>query len=234
MSFHRDTAYARTFPALRPVKLYEGTLDLRRNLPSQDLTLLSPAALLACRADLHPQVVEQFLKAAQAIHSPGNLLDPPLQFPGRDGLDVPMHEAAEVYLTHGESFLSRTLPYAMLRWTLLMRVLVISLLIWIPLVRVLPEVSRWRIDRRLGRLYTALRNTDRRLAAARDGAELKAGLAELDRLCSSAEPLCARIPDGRAQDVYGWRVHVEFVRAQAEARLAALESERARIVRSGS
>jgi uncharacterized protein len=228
-SFHRDTAYTRKFPELRPVKLYEGTLDLRRNLPSHDVTLLAPAALLACRADLHPRVVEQLLKAAQAIHGPGTLLDPPLQFPGREGLDIPLHEAAEVYLTSGESVFSRNLPYGLLRWTLLIRVLVISLIIWVPLVRLLPTVARWRIDRRLSRLYVALRDADRRLASARDGAELKAALAELDRVCLQAEPLCDKIPAGRQQDVYNWRVHTAFVRSQAEARLAALESERAGI-----
>ena len=223
LSFDRGAAYARTFPALTPLALREGTLDLKRNLPPQDVTLLAPAALLACRANLHPRVVEELLKVAQAIHGPGTLLDPPLRFPSREGLDIPVHEAADVYLTHGQSFLSRSLPYAVLRWTLLVRVLVISLLVWIPLARFLPEVSRWRIDRRFTRLYTALRHADRRLAAARDAAELKTALAELDRVCAEAEPLCQKIPPGRQRHLYDWRIHVAFVRDQAQARLAAME-----------
>ena len=223
LSFDRGSAYARTFPSLTPLVLREGTLDLRRNRPAHDVTLLAPAALLACRTSLHPRVVEELLKAAQAIHGPGSLLDPPLRFPSREGLDIPLHEAADVYLAQGQSFLSRNLPYFVLRWTLLARVLVISLILWIPLVRFLPEVGRWRIDRRFSRLYAALRDTDRRLAAARDAAELKAGLAELERLCAQGRPVCERIPSGRQRDVYDWHMHVEFVRAQAQARLAAME-----------
>ena len=155
LSFPRGTAYTRTFPALTPVTLHEGLLDLRRNLPNADTTLLAPAALLACRADLHPRVVEQILKVAQSIHGPGTLIDPPFRFPSRDGLDIPLHDAAEVYLTQGESFLSRTLPYPLLRWTLILRVLAVSLILWIPLVRFLPEVAGWRVDRRFGRLCLA-------------------------------------------------------------------------------
>ena len=181
-SFHRAAAYARKFPALTPVRLPEGLFDLRRNLPSEDTTLLAPAALLACRADLHPRVVEQILKVAQAIHGPGSLLDPPLRFPTRDGVDLPLHEAAEVYLTQGESFLSRTLPYPLLRWTLILRVLVVSLILWIPLVRFLPEVAGWRVNRRFNRLYAALRGAERRLEAARDPGELRTGLAALDQV----------------------------------------------------
>ena len=223
LSFDRGAAYARKFPALTPLTLREGTLDLERNLPAQDVTLLAPAALLACRADLHPRVVEELLKVAQAIHGPGTLLDPPLRFPSRDGLDIPLHEAAEIYLTTGQSFVSRTLPYSVLRWTVLARVLVISLIVWIPLVRVLPEVSKWRIDRRFTRLYTALREADSRLTAARDAAELKSALAELDRVCAEAEPLCQKIPSGRQHHLYDWRMHVDFVRAQAQMRLASME-----------
>ena len=225
LSFHRETAYTRKFPALTPVKIPEGLLDLRRNLPVTDTTLLAPAALLACRADLHPRVVEQILKVAQAIHSSGSLIDPPLRFPSRDGVDLPLHEAAEIYLTQGESFVSRTLPYGLLRWTPLLRVLIVSLILWIPVVRFLPEVLGWRINRRFSRLYSGLRHAERHLEAAHDADELRARLADLDRLALEARPLCNKLPAGRQHDVYNWRVHVAFVRSQAVARLAALENE---------
>jgi TRAP transporter TAXI family solute receptor len=222
LSFDREAVYTRKFPALRPVKLQEGLFDLRRDLPNSDKTLLAPAALLACRADLHPRVVEQVLKVAQAIHSSGSLIDPPLRFPTRDGVDIPLHEAADIYLTQGESFLSRTLPYSLLRWTLLLRVLVVSLILWIPLVRVLPEVVRWRVDRQMSRLYGSLREAEQRLDAARDPGTLRAGLDDLDRLFQKSQPVCDKVPGARQHQIYDWRVHVAFVRARAMERLAAL------------
>ncbi len=224
LNFRRAPVYERKFPALTPVRLPEGLLDLRRNLPPEDTTLLAPAALLAGRAELHPRVVEQILKVAQVIHEPGSLLDPPRRFPTRDGVDLPVHEAAEVYLTQGESWLSRTLPYPLLRWTSVLRILVVSLILWIPLFRFLPEVAGWRVNRRFHRLYTALRDAERRLEAARDPGELRTGLAALDQVSREAQPLCEKVPAGRRHDVYDWRVHVAFVRAQATARLAAMEN----------
>jgi TRAP transporter TAXI family solute receptor len=224
LSFDRNTAYARKFPGLVSVRLPEGLLDLRHNLPAADMTLLAPAALLACRAELHPRVIEQILKVAQRIHASGSLIDPPLHFPTREGVDLRLHEAAEIYLSQGESFLSRMLPYPLLRWTLILRVLVVSLIIWIPMMNFLPEVAGWRIDRRFARLYAVLRSAERRLDEARDPGELQAGLDALDRLVREAQPLCDRVPAGRQHDVYNWRVHVAFVRAQAQARLAAIQS----------
>jgi TRAP transporter TAXI family solute receptor len=223
LSFDRDHAYTRKFPGLTTVKLQEGLVDLRRNLPPKDTTLLAPTALLACRADLHPRVVEQILKIAQSIHGPGSLIDLPFRFPSREGVDVPLHEAAEVYLTQGESFLSRMLPYSLLRWTLILRVLAVSLILWIPLVRFLPEVAGWRVNWRFGRLYTALREAERRLETACDPGTLRAEIAALDRLFLEAQPLCDEVPATRQRHAYDWRVHVAFVRSHATTRLAAME-----------
>jgi TRAP transporter TAXI family solute receptor len=223
LSFPRAAAYTRRFPALSSVTLSEGLLDLRRNLPAEDKTLLAPAAILACRAELDPRVVEQVLKVAQGIHGPGSLLDPPLRFPTREGLDVPLHEAAEIYLTQGESFLSRSLPYPLLRWTPLARALIVSLILVLPVLRFLPVVVGWMADCRFGRLYTALRDAERRLEAGRDPDELRAGLAALDQVVQEAQSLCEKVPSHRQHDVYDWRGHVSFVRSQARARLAAME-----------
>lgn len=131
--------------------------------------------------------------------------------------------AAEVYLTQGESFLSRTLPYSLLRWTLILRVLAVSLILWIPLVRFLPEVAGWRVNWRFGRLYTALREAERRLETACDPGTLRAEIAALDRLFLEAQPLCDEVPATRQRHAYDWRVHVAFVRSHATTRLAAME-----------
>jgi uncharacterized protein len=222
-SFKREAAYSRKFPALRPVALPEGLLDLRRNLPAHDTTLLAPAALLVCREDLHPRVVEQILKVAQAIHGPGSLMDAPQRFPSLEGVDLPVHYAAQVYLTQGESFLSRTLPYAVVRWMLILRLLVLpAILVWVPLFRVLPDVIAWRVDRRLTRLYEALIKAEREIVRADRPEEVSRYLTMLDGLLSEAESLRRKIPVARQRDVYQWRLHVGLVRAEGQARLARL------------
>ncbi len=222
LSFGRDAAHARRFPALQPLKFPEGVIDLQRNIPPADKTLLAPAALLVSRADLHPRVVEQLLKVAHAVHRPGSLLDPPGRFPSLEGLDLPAHEAAEVYLTQGESLLSRTLPYPLLRWLLILRLLVLPLIIWLPIVRLWPEVSNWKTDRHLGRLYGILRKTEQAVAGADRPEQVREQISRLDRLATSTAALCRKVPPSRQRDVYHWRLHIALVRADATARLAEL------------
>src|SRR5262249_12806135 len=160
-------------------------IDLRRNIPAEDKTLLAAAALLVARPDLHPRVVEQLLKVAHAVHRPGSLLDPPMRFPSLEGLDLSPHEAAEVYLTQGESFLSRTLPYPMLRWALILRVLVLPLIVWVPLVRLWPELSNWKADRHFARLYGMLREAEHAVATAERPDDVRAQVTRLDRLATA-------------------------------------------------
>src|SRR5205807_2256632 len=113
LSFRRDVAYARQFAYLTPVKLAEGVLDLQYNIPSEDKTLLAPAALLVCRKDLQPQVVDQLLKAAKDIHAKGSLMDPPLKYPSLEGIDedLPVDDTADTYMKQGEPFLSKVWTY---------------------------------------------------------------------------------------------------------------------------
>jgi TRAP transporter TAXI family solute receptor len=223
LSFRRDVAHARKLAPLQPLKLHEGVIDLGRNIPVEDTTLLAAAALLVSRAELHPRVVEQILKVANAVHRPGSLLDPPLRFPSLDGLDLEAHEAATVYLTEGESFLSRTLPYPMLRWTNILRVLVLSLIVWIPLVRLLPEVSNWKADRQFARLYAMLRQAERAVEEAERPDDLRERIRALDRLATDTASLCQKVPASRQRDVYHWRLHVALVRNDACERLARME-----------
>jgi hypothetical protein len=111
----------------------------------------------------------------------------------------------------------------LLRWTLILRVLAVSLILWIPLVRFLPEVAGWRVNWRFERLYTALREAERRLETACDPGTLRAEIAALDRLFLEAQPLCDEVPATRQRHAYDWRVHVAFVRSHATTRLAAME-----------
>jgi len=78
-SFRREAAYTRKFRGLTPLRLPEGLLDLRDNIPPENVTLLSPSAMLVAREDINPRVVELVLKVAQAVHNPGSLIDPPLK-----------------------------------------------------------------------------------------------------------------------------------------------------------
>ena len=225
LGFPRDVAYARTFRYLTPVKLTQGLLDLRNNIPAQDTIVLAPAAMLVAREDLHPRVVELILNVAQAIHSPGSLIDPPSRFPTLEGVDIPIHETAETYLTSGESFLSRVLPYWALRRVLQLKLLVLPVLVvWLPLLKILPMVYGGRGNRLMARRYAALRDAERSVVTARTPDELQQALSELDRLRGDMDGLAARLPLQQQREVYQWRLHLSLVQDDARARLHGMET----------
>ncbi len=224
LSFTREHAFARNFQFLSPIRVTEGLLDLRSDLPREETILMAPAALLVCRATLHPRVVEQVLAVARAVHAPGSLLDPPRAFPTREGVDLPLHVAAESFLQSGESFMSRVLPYWALRWVVQLRVILLPLLaVWVPLFKILPWVLRWRGNRVVERHYALLREAEAAIIDASDPSALRAGIARVEGLRAQLEQLARRLPLQHQRDVYHCRVHVSLVLAEARDRLRRLE-----------
>jgi TRAP transporter TAXI family solute receptor len=224
-SFRREIAYTRKFRGLTPVKIAEGLLDLKDNIPAENITLLSPSALLVARDTINPRLVELLLKVAQAVHGPGDLLDPPLKFPSLEGMDVPINEAAETYLTSGESFLSRNLPYRALRWVLLLKLLLLPLLaVWLPLLRLAPIIASWRKGRWLKRYYARLRDVEGKLATARWPNELREGINELESLRGEVQAVSRKLPLQQQQDIYHWRLHVQLILNEALERLGRMEA----------
>jgi uncharacterized protein len=226
MSFKREIAYNRTFPYLTPVKVAAGLLDLRDDIPPTDVVLLAPAAMLVCREDLHPRVVEQILKTAQSLHQQGNLIDGPKVFPTLDGLDLPPHEAAETYMKSGESFVSRVLPYWAVRLMVQLKFFVLPLLfVWIPAFKLVPMLYQMRINMLLKRHYSELREVETNLVHAGTPEEMRKRLHELDTLRKGMETISRKVPGLYQREVYHWRLHISLVRTEAVERLRKMEVE---------
>jgi TRAP transporter TAXI family solute receptor len=215
MGFRHDEAYTRNFPALSAVKISAGLFDLGHDIPAEDVTLLAPAAILVCRETLHPRVIEMLLDVARAVHGPGDLLNAPRRFPSLEGVDIPLHETAESYLTSGESFLSRTLPYWAFRWVFLVPLLAI----WFPALRLLPELYQLRGSRVVSRCYARLHDAEATLLRAECRDDLEAGIAAGEALGREVTALALRLPDRPRRDLYQWRHHLSLVLDEARERL---------------
>ena len=226
LGFTRDVAFARNFRYLSPVRITQGLLDLKTDLPREEITLMAPAALLVCRESLHPRVVEQVLAVAREVHGSGSLLDPPQRFPTREGVDVPLHEAADSFLTRGESLLSRVLPYWALRWVVQLRLLLLPLLaVWFPLFKILPWLLRWRGNHILERHYALLRDVEARASDAGEADTMREIIAQIETLRGQIEGLARRLPLQHQRDLYHCRLHVALVLAEARDRLQRMEHQ---------
>jgi TRAP transporter TAXI family solute receptor len=219
-------AYARLFPYLKPITLPEGSLSLEANIPPNDTILVAPAAFLACRQDLHPEVIELVLKEAFAIHASGSKVDAPGQFPTLEGVDLPVDDTAMAYVKTGESYLARLLPYWALRQVFQLRVLLLPLLVvWLPYLKILPMLYQWRVNRLLRRHYAALRDLETAIGRARTAAEVRELVEEMDHLRTDMEALSHKVPGHLQDKVYNWRLHVSMVRGEAVERMEHLAAQ---------
>ncbi|MFQ5944567.1 MAG: TAXI family TRAP transporter solute-binding subunit, partial [Anaerolineales bacterium] len=111
MSFKRAKAYTRRHAFLASVILPQAVINLDKDLPPHDTTLLAATANLVVRTDFHPALIDLILEAAKDVHGAGGLFAEQGEFPSPEYLEFPLSEEAGRYYRRGPSFLRRYLPF---------------------------------------------------------------------------------------------------------------------------
>lgn len=211
MPFPRTEAFPRLYHFLSVETLPEGIIDLKKNIPPQSVSLLSTTANLVAHEDLHPAIISLLLRAADEIHSRGDLFSAPGEFPSMRYVDFPINDDAARYFEKGPGFLQQYLPF----WAanLVQRLIVLLIPIFtllLPLVRFAPPLLRWRIRRRIYRWYDDVRAVESAARARKSDDDLDDVLEKLDRL--QAEVGAIDVPLGYADQLFQLRLHIQFVR----------------------
>lgn len=221
MSFANHRSYARRYPYLTAVELDQGTISLAENLPAQPLKLIAPSAVLIVREDTHPRVVEKLTKAAVKRFSGSNLIDSAGEFPSAVGLELPQHRAAEHYMTTGETWGSRNLPFWLLSLLNTLKLALIPLLaVLVPALRIMPIVLGWRTMRRVRKKYAELRAIEDKILKATERGVLEAAIAEIDGLVAQVKELARKLAPRYHHAIYDFRLHAGLVRDDGLTRLA--------------
>jgi uncharacterized protein len=167
MSERRHLAYSGRHQFVAPLQIGEGMLDIAKNIPRQEKTVVGVTAELAVKAGIHPDHVRLLLNAAAQVHRKGGLLERPGQFPSDVNLDLPLNEHAARYLRVGPSWLERTVPFwlAGILDRLILIFLPVATLLFPLFGLVLPLLDR-RQRRRIARRYERLRESEIRGVAA--------------------------------------------------------------------
>lgn len=217
MDVERHLAYVRTHPYLEHVILAEGVLDFERNLPARETDLVAPTAILLAREDLHPALVPLFIEAAAEAHGGGDLLVAPGTFPSPRNLDAPLSSAADHYFRNGPSFLYRVFPFAVAATLDRLKILLLPLLtLLFPLFRVAPPVYRWRVRRKIYRVYIHLERIESRFRRA--PSEQAACLEQLNEL-ERKDVVTLEVPASYMEELQNLRMHLDRAReriAQAD------------------
>ena len=212
MSFSQATAYTRLFPFLSSVVLPQGAIDLARNIPDRDTTLLAPMATLVARDSLHPALAILLVQAAVEIHGHVGLFQHAGEFPAPRVSEFPLSDEAKRYYQSGPSFLQRYLPFWVAIFVQRMIVLIVPLIaVLIPLMRILPSLYSWRVMRPIYRYYGELKFLERDLERDKDRQRIPEYLGRLDDIERRVAKL--KVPIAYSGQFYTLREHIEFVRS---------------------
>ena len=225
MSLAHADALTRRFPWLARLTLPRGGLDLARDLPPRDVTLVSSTAALVARRDLHPAIVLMLLEAANETHAEAGTFQRQKEFPSVEHLELPIQRDAEKYIVEGPSFLLEHLPFAVA--TLVRRlsfILPVAALLF-SILKYAPKGYAWWIDRRIYRVYGQLRTIEDELDRAGSSCDIAPWIALLARV----DEHVARLPTplGYSDRLYTLRQHADFVRERLERHRERAEAHRA-------
>jgi TRAP-type uncharacterized transport system substrate-binding protein len=216
VSIEHAEGITRRLPYMSLVTLKAGSVNPQRDIPAQDITLLSTTANLVIREDLHPALAYLLLEAARDVHKGATLLNKPAEFPNPRGTDFPLAEEAQRYYKDGRPFLQRYLPYwAANALQRLILILVPLLAIAIPVLKAIPSLLNFKEKNRLYRRYGVLLDLERDLRARQlSEAEIREASARLDKVEHDISEM--KFPLDFTDRIYTLRQHVDYVRAQLQ------------------
>jgi len=196
--------------------LPQGVIDLEKNIPPSDVSLIGSTSAFVVRKDLHPELIYLLAQVLKEVHSGGGVFQRPGEFPSINDPELPMAEEAVDYYKNGPSFLQRYLPFWMINYAKRIAAIVVTAIaIIIPLFTLTPKLYAWLLNLRLARLYRRLRLVNARLKGeltAEQVAALQDDLENIDR--------AANILPMRHSDLFfALLMHIDMTRTRLASRL---------------
>lgn len=198
--------------ALAPLTLFDGVVDMDRDIPDGDVELISAIAQLGVDKDLHPALQSVLLEAAEGIHNGGSILTRAKTFPDETRTDLPLSDEARRYYRNGPTFLRRYFSFGWANFLERAWVFLIPMVaLLIPLVQMAPPVYRWRIRRKIYVWYNDLHDLERRGFEAKSDEERGKVLSEIQALQHEVGQV--DVPVSYNDELYHLRSHINFVEA---------------------
>ena len=214
-SFPRADALIALVPVLNKRVLPAGIADLSRYFPPTDVVLVAPKASLAVRRDLHPALKYLLLEAAAEIHSTPSLFHRAGEFPALEALDLPLAPDAQQFHKSGPPFFQRHLPFWVAVLAERVAIALVPLVgILLPVLRGLPALRSWYIQRRVTMFYGELKLLELELEGPVAHAARPDVIRQLEELETRVSHL--RVPERYGALVYALRNHIRLVRAGLE------------------
>ena len=222
MSLAHADAYAMRHSHLTRVTLHQGVVDLKENIPAENVQMVGAGAVLAVRDDLHTALQFALAQAAAEVHKRPSIIHAENHFPQVQSTELPMSAVAERFHKTGPPFFQRYLPFWLAVLADRLLVLLIPILtILVPLIKIVPFLYTWRVRKRLWHWYEELKKLEQALSDAPGDKEKH--LADINRIDDAVSDI--PVPVEYSEQYYNLRAHVELVRRRLATHTVAAPSE---------
>jgi TRAP transporter TAXI family solute receptor len=216
INFTQADGYIRRISYLNKLVIPKGAMDFGKNIPMQDVTLVSPTVELIARDHIHPALSDLLLSAAIEIHGRAALFQSRGEFPVALENEFKVSDDAKRFYKSGKTFLYRYLPFWLA--SLINRILVVFvplIIILIPGLKSIPALFRWRMRLRINRWYRLLLLVEQD-AVAHLSPEMRETLTRrIDEIESELNKM--KVPASYGDQFYVLRTHIQFVRNKLQA-----------------
>jgi TRAP-type uncharacterized transport system substrate-binding protein len=215
---------SRNLSFLHALVVPRSTVDLARQKPDTDLSIVASTITLVARDDVHPALIYLLMSIVDDVQEPPSLLHKENEFPSDKDTDLPLSPQAESYYRSGKPFLQRYLPFGLASAVeRLLKVAAPVLLVIVPFFRGLPTFNQWRVKRRLARVYRQLLDVERAVhapGASRIAADYEAQIRAIEKRLRAEN-----IPLMYSDELYALREHIDLVQRQVAKAIAAQGGE---------
>ncbi len=220
MSFPMAEAFTRIFPDLTRMTLPQGTIDIERMIPANDVQLIGTKSKVLVRSDLHPEIVQLLLQTMKEVHSGADLFHRSGEYPNGSDSEYAVAPTAIDFYKNGPSFTQRHLPlWLSIHVQRAIALLVTGIAIGLPLLHFLPQSYNWMIRRRLFHWYAELRTLEASFDSITSHKQLIDKQAEIERIEDELSKI--HFPLTFSDQVYNLRHHIDLVRRKIASRLRA-------------
>jgi hypothetical protein len=211
--FVQADGYTRRIGYLNKLVLPKGSIDFGKNIPANDVNLISPTVELIARDDLHPALSDLLLETASEVHGRAGLFKRLGEFPTPLEHEFRISADASRFYKSGKSFLYKYMPFWMA--SLVNRALVVFVpmfLVLIPGLRSIPAIYRWRIRMRIYRWYRLLLALEQEMIANPASEKQEELIKSLNHIEGEVNKM--KVPASFADQFYVLRGHINFVRSR--------------------
>lgn len=219
LSFKRAKAYSRKYPFLEALNLYEGTLDLYKNLPDENISLLSTTANLVVKDGFSEELIRLVLKKVKEVHNKKDLFAKAEQFPNALNMQLEMHEEAQRYFEYGDTWLEKIFPYWIASNIDRLKLLIIPLLtLLFPLFKGFFPLYTWTMRSKIYRWYEEVKNLDNSIEIL-ESKDLKVQLEKVQKLRQEIQKE-TKVPLSFMGEYYNLQLHLDLIENKIEKKLS--------------